>query len=857
MNSGFGRDLKSAWRFLSGSKGWTAVAVVSLALAIGANTVVFSIVDSVLFRPFPYRDPDEVVLLWSGRDPTVVEPLSLPDLEDIRAQSRTLESVAWYQPTANLSPGIEPSVSAGRLGPGVFEVLGVGALLGRTFTEDDEGASRVILSYGFWQSRYGGDPGVVGQTLDLNSEPNEIVGVMPRGFFFPEPAVEFWVPGEINDFQRTNRDSSLLRAVARLSAGTPIETARAELDLISQPLNSEYTRRMPLEASVFPVAEIVLGDYRTVLGMLLGAVGCVLLIGCVNVANLLLARGAARQKELALRATLGASRTTLIRQLLTESLLLAVGAGLAALALGYAGIRLVPALGVVDIPRIDNASMNWLVIGFALGISVLTGLVSGVLPALRASRVDLTSSLKTGTQSSSHSGNNRIQDALVVGEVGVSLVLLIAAGLLVRSSVELGRIDWGFDPEGLAVVSARWQGSFFQLGTGVSNEKIRFAESALERIRGLDGIEAASAGVTVPLVRNNTFAVAERVVPQGGVASEAVMANRAFVTRDYFEAVGIEVDGREFDEGDRPDGQKVVVLSRSLAADLFPDEDPLGKTIRFLTPAPEEEGEGGNQPRGIAISFDRGGLGTLTIMGEEDRPFEVGDKTAHTVIGIADDVRMSDDPTDSVARSMMYVDYRQAENLGLQSDVLLGVLVQPGTFVIRSGNLTRSLIDQTRSILVELDPDISFFEAAPMADLVSKALGGTGSSQLMLVLGVVFATISLILASVGIYGVMSHAVGQRTWEIGVRMSIGATPTGILMMILKRAVVLAGLGLVIGLGGAWAASRLLENRLFGITTTDPLTFALVSLCLVAVAVAASLAPAFRASRVDPLTATRSE
>ena len=851
--TGLDRDLRSSWRFLTSKKSWTAVAIISLALGIGANTVVFSIVESVLFRPFPYQDPDRIVLRSGSLNPEEGRSLSVPDLEDIRARAETLDGLGWYQATADQSPGVEPAVPVSRIGPGVLEVLGVHPVLGRTFTESDEGTSRVILGYGFWQSRYGGAPSVLGETLDVNSEPHEIIGIMPRTFFFPEPGVEFWLPISVGDFQRTSRDASSFRAIARLRAGKALETARAEMAILSQQLSSEYSRRNHLEIGLLTVYEVVLGDHEEVLFMLLGAVGFVLLIACVNVANLLLARGVARQKELTLRATLGARRTTLIRGLLMESLLLSSGAGLVSLVLGYAGVQLVPALGLVDVPRIDNASMNWSVVAFALAVSVATGLVSGLLPALRVSRVDLTSALKTGTQSSHHSGNPRLQDFLVVAELGVALVLLVGAGLLVRSSVELGRIDWGFDAEGAAVLSTRWPGGSFALGDGVLNQRLQFAETALERIGNLNDVEAVSAGVTVPLASGRGFATAERVVPDGGVVNNAILANRTFVTRDYFRVLGIRVNGREFDDRDTAEGQRAVILSEGLSSDLFPGQDPLGKTIHFATPVPEADDGGG--PRSIMIQ-SRGGIGTLTINGGQTRDFEITGETAHVVIGVAEDVRMSGDLAVAPAPSL-YLDYRQATDLGLESDILLSLLVQPGTIVIRSDNLSPGLVDRARSILVELNSEISFFEAGPLEDLVSEAIGGTGSNKLMLVLGIVFGAIALVLASAGIYGVMSHAVSQRNWEIGIRMAVGATPGGILAMVLKRALVLATLGLGLGLVGAWATSRLLENALYGIDTTDTFTFGSVALCLLVVAIAAGLVPARRASRVDPLIATRSE
>jgi len=881
---GLNRDLRSAWRFLASSPGWTAVAVVSLALGIGVNTVVFSIVEAVLLRPFPYRNPEEIVLMWGSRSLEGGSGFSVPDIESYRDQSTTLVAAAPYLTTTTMSPGDEPAVPVSRVGDNLFDVLGVRPLVGRGFEASDGGGlplpgatgNVVILSYGFWQSRFGGDPDILGQALEINSAPYEIVGVMPRGFFFPEHNVEFWLNLPLSDQIRASRTLSAFRAVARLIPGTPIETAQAEIDVINRNLDTEFPRsanvpealRETAAASgfggfggrvtgLFPVHETAVSNYGSVLWMLLGAVGLVLLIACANVANLLLARSVARQKELALRATLGAGRLALLRQLLVESLLLSSVAGVVALAIGLLGIRVVLGLGLIDIPRIESASMNWAVLAFAAGVAILTGLASGLVPAWRASRVNLTDSLKQGGQTSSQSGNRRLRDALVVVEVALALVLLVGAGLLTRSSIGLSRIEWGFDARDLSVVQIRGM-------TGSPTQRIQFAETVLERLKQVPQIRAASAGMSAPLVPSGVMS--ERVVADGNPVATAVTAPRIIATRDYFRALGVEVEGREFEETDDARGQRVAVLSRSLARELFPDSDPVGKTIHFATVKEGVQGSG----RGGIVSLNGGAViniqGILGGGSENINDYEVTGQTAHTVIGVAADLKMSDDPSEGPAGPTVYVDYRQLDltaptlpgnaPAGL-ADLLLGSRMNPGVLVVRSDGNTDLVVDAVKRTILDINPELSFVQAAPMEDLVSRALGGAGSNKLMLVLSLVFGALSLVLAAAGIYGVMSHGVSQRKYEIGVRLAIGAEPRDILMMVLKRGLLLGAVGLAIGLGAAWAGSRLLESMLFGITTTDPATFAGVALFLLLVAGAASFVPARRASTVDPLIATRSE
>lgn len=853
------RDLRLAGRSIWRRKRWAAVVVASLALGIGANTVVFSVVESVLLRPFPYADPERIVLMWGGRDIDGGSRLSELDIADYRDLSSTLQTLAPYSRSELQSVEDQAPIRVGYAGSEVFDTLGVSPLIGPGFPPSNEvdpmadEDKLVMLGYGYWQSRYGGDPDVVGQTLNLNSRPHRIVGVLPRGFFFPEHDIQLWEPISLDTFL-TDRDFGLFWGVGRLEPGVSVEAAQEEMDAISRILDEAYPRSSgtPRNVGLFPIHEVAVGHYTVVLWLLLGAVAMVLLIACANVANLFLAQSLSRSKELAIRATLGGGWLALIRQILTESLLLAFIAGAVAVALAFAGIRLINGLGLVEVPRIESIEINLAVLLFAAAASILTGLLAGIVPAWKASGAGLTDALKQGAPASSRSGDRRLGDALVVAEVSLALILLVGAGLLVRSSVALSQVDWGFDPENASVVAVRATPEFDQDSLA---ERVRFADTILQRLRAIPNVLAAGAGVNAPLLPVGAE-LGIRVVRDGRPVTAAVTAARAIVTPGYLGALGIEVRGREFGQPDAGSMPPTTILSARLAQQLFGDEEPIGQVIHFATLKASEE----DVTVGGRLDVLRDG-GSAAI-----NDFEVTGITGHTVIGVADDVKVTADLGGTPTGPVVYVDYRRFEDpwtewsRGALSGIGFATGVNPayvGAFVIRTEGDPQPVIDVAKAAILEDHPEVSFLEATPMSTLVSRALGGAGQTKLMLALSSVFGALSLALATAGIYGVISHRVGQRTYEIGVRMAMGAEPRVVLGMVLGQGLRLTLIGLTLGLAGAWTASRLLESMLFGVSTTDPVTFVAVTVFLLGVALAASFVPARRASRIDPLVATRAE
>ncbi len=854
------RDVRFAFRTLVKKPLFVVVAAATIALGIGAATVVFSIVDSVLLRPLPYQDPDDIVLLLGGKGLDDPSRIRIDDLARYRDQGTALEGLAFYGTTRLESPGHDAPVAVAEVEAGVFDVLGVRPLIGSVFpwVEDStEGSffgrpSFVVLSYGFWQTRFGGDPDVVGQTISLSGLPHEIVGAMPRGFFFPEHDVQLWRPLGLSLFANA--------AVGRLKADTPLEAAQAEIDVISSRLDEENSTISDSSANpgddrriarLYAIHEVVVNDYRAVLWALMCAVGLVLLIACANVANLLLAQGVARGGELALRTALGAGRTALIRQLVTESLLVSVLAGTMGVGLAVIGLPFLLSLGLVEIPRLETASISVTVLLFATAASVFAGLLAGLAPAWRASRPVLTESLKQATHASATARGPRVGNVIVVGEIALALVLLIGGGLLVRSAIGLSRIDWGFDPNDLGVVAVRPGVGLTPLRSSRADQ-VQFASSVLEPLEGFPDIQAAGVGNMAPLIPSSAT-VGERVIADGRPLTTAVTASRAVVSGGYFGALGMEVRGRAFNESDDALAPKVAVLSESLARQLFPGTEPIGQTVRFATL--KDSAIGGRGP-GIP-NFD-----TIAAGGSEDiDDFEITGQTAHTVIGVANDIRLSGDPTAGGSGPTVYLDYRQQdpqEEGFLAGMSFYSALSNPhhlANFVVRAAGDPQAAIEATKRAIVEVQPSLSFQEAAAMDQLISRALGGAGQSRLLLVLSTAFGVLALLLAGAGVYGVVAHRAAQRTYEIGVRLAIGARPLHIVGLICRQGLVLTGVGLALGLAGAVAGSRMLESWVFGITTTDAFTFAGVTILLALVALAASLIPAIRATRVDPAVTTR--
>ncbi|HEV3471346.1 MAG TPA: ABC transporter permease [Pyrinomonadaceae bacterium] len=802
------QDLRYGVRTLLKNPGFTAVAVVALALGIGANTAIFSVVNAVLLRPLPYRDPDRLVMVWEDNTKGGY-PRNTPaaaNFLDWREQSRVFEGMAAIanQSFALTGAGEPERIDGRRVSASLFPLLGVEPLLGRVFLpeEDQPGAGRaVILSHGLWQRRFGSDPNITGKALTLNGESHTVVGVMPAHFRFPAREDELWVPIAFTNEQAANRGTHYLQVVARLRPGVTVEQAQAEMSAIAARLQEQYpSQNTGVGAAVVPLHEQLVGDIRPALLILLGAVGFVLLVACANVANLLLARAAARHKEIAVRVALGASRMRLIRQFLTESLLLAAVGGLAGLLLSLWGVNLLRAFIPESISQVGAVSIDAKVLGFTLLVSLLTGLIFGLAPATQASNFNLNETLKEGGRdSSAGSRGNRIRAVLVVAEVAVSLVLLIGAGLLINSFLRLRSVDPGFRADNLLTMRIVLP----ELKYPDQARRAAFYAEALRRIEALPGVESAAVTNWIPLVRqgdSNSFTVEGQ--PDPGPGRSPSVATRVVSPR-YFDTMGIQLlRGRQFGEQDRADSPPVVIVSEAMARRSWPGADPVGKRMKM------------------------GGYNS-------DAPWM-------EVVGVVKDVRQFE--LTAEPRPQIYLHYEQP------------AFFRPSNLVVRTGADPLGLAATVRKTVWEIDKDQPVSNISTMEDVLSESISRQRFS--MLLLGI-FAGVALVLAAVGIYGVMSYSVAQRTHEIGIRMALGAQAADVLKLTVGQGLRLVLVGVAIGLAAAFALTRLMESLLYGVSATDPATLVTISLVLITVALLASYVPARRATKVDPLTALRYE
>lgn len=826
------QDTRYGARMLRRSPGLTSVAVVSLALGIGAISTIFSFVNGIMLRPLPYAEPERLVIL----DETALKRgmpsmnVSFPNFLDWREQNQSFEDVGCYTTgpfaiagggsgvTSNGSTGgAEPEQLRGAfVSHGLFEILGVAPILGRTFTADEDQPDHdlvVILSYGLWQRRFGGDPHIMGQTVLLNNRPRVVIGVMPPGFQFPEVA-EAWGPLALTPKLFTRTDHGLL-SIARLTPGVTLEQAQAEMISIASNIEQQNpVTNEALSVNVIDLRASLIGDYKKALLILLGVVGFVLLIACVNVANLLLARATARQKEIAIRAALGANRRRIFRQLLTESLLLGLISGAIGLVLALWGMDLLLAAIPIDIPFWMKFDLDGRVLSFTAACSMLTGFVFGTVPALEASNPDLNETLKEGGRSGAGSGRHRLRSLLVVAEIALSLVLLVGAGLMMRSFISLQNVDAGIKPEGVLTMNIALPGAKYR----DPEKRIAFFQQLLERVRAIPGVQSAGTNSGLPLTGNNwgrSLTVEGFPVLSVG---EAPAINHCVISPGYFTAMGIPIlKGRDFDDqdiapakvpqlavrGESVPGAStgVTIIDERLAREYWPDQDPIGKRIRFGPP-------------------------------EDNEPW-------HTIVGVVGEVKH--ERLDASTRKSVYLPHAQ-------------VPIGGSRLAIRTEGRPESLIGAVRSQVRELDPDLPVTRIMPMTEVVARSVW---QPRLYTALFGVFAAVALILATVGIYGVMSYAVTQRTREIGLRMALGAQRKDVLRLVVGQGILLAAIGVGVGLGAALALTRLMSSLLFSVTATDPLTFASVSVLLAGVALGACFIPARRAAKVDPMIALRYE
>jgi len=798
------RDLRYSLRTLAQRPGFSAVVIVTLALGIGANTAIFSVVDAVLLRPLPFAKPDSLVRVWSAYPEDGIElgTTSPHDLDDWRAQSTSFAAVAGY-PNIRLNGfvltgGESPEeIETMFVTEGFFDVFEVDAELGRSLGDPDHepGDNRVVvLSHGAWQRRFGADPGVVGAPVTLNGDPFTVIGIMPASFEYPSAAVEAWAPLSLipDTGVPRRRPVRWLKVVARLADGVSIEQARAEMGTITGRLAAEYpdSNDRLTAATVRPLHEQLVGDVRAAMLTLFAAVGFVLLIGCANVANLVLARAEGRAREIAVRVALGAGKGRLLREVLIESLLLSIAGGLVGILVASWGVRVLVGLAPSEIPRLSAVGIDAGVLVFTFVLSVLTGLAFGAVPALRVAAFNLQDALKRGERGGS--GGERLRSSLVVAEVALVVMLAIGAGLLIRTYNSLLHVDPGFEPEGVLTMRVAARGD---------DGYVDFLHEAVDRIAALPGVEAAGMVRPLPL-RGDTFQGESFpfAIPGQETAGpdESPEANLRFVGPGYFEAMGIPLhSGRDFRAGDDREAPLVVILSRATVERYWDGESPVGTSI--------------------------------LLDGETEVP----------IIGMVGDVRQMS--LAEVPEPVVYVSHRQVSRSGM-------------TFVVRTAPDSVEMIGAIQREIWELRPDQPINDIASMETVIGSSVAQPRFAMALLSL---FAALSACLAAVGIYGVVAYSVGRRRREIGIRIALGAEPGAVLRFVVHASTRLAAFGIVVGGVGAFATTRLMTSLLFGVPAADPLTFVTVGLVSLGVAAGASLVPALRASRIDPIVALRHE
>jgi putative ABC transport system permease protein len=796
-------DLRFAFRTMARRPLFSLIVVLILGVGLGANAAMFSVVDSVLLEPLPYPEADRLVWMW-GRTPTGSRnTISAEDYIDYRATNTAFEELAAYYTFPEryvITGGDEPEVVLGTQATwNMFRALGVEPVIGRGFMIEDEqpgGGEPIILSYGLWQSRFGGDRDIMGRVLVLDENAYEVVGVMPAGFAFPSWA-QLWRPMRMTDRAAQGRGNNNFLLFGRLNPGVSLERAEAEMVGIARGIAEAYPDvKQGWSVSLVTLHDVFVGGVRGVLWLLLGAVGLVLLVACANVAALLLARAAGREGEVAVRVALGASRGRLVRQVLTESVVLALIGGVLGVAIAYGALEALSDLGAGSLPRLAGIGVDGTALLFTLVISLATGLLFGLAPAFQAPQLDLVQSLKEGHRGQRRAGGLGTQNMLVVGQVALSLMLLVGSGLLIRSFLRLQQEDLGFEPQGVVTAQVRLPRTY-----GPERPPSLFYDAALERIRALPGVEAAGAITNLPVIGG--FGPWNYVHAEGQPA--ATPADRRGATRrvadpGYFQAMGIPLlSGRTFAQSDGPDGPNVGIISRSMAEEFFPGVDPVGR--QFVLPW--------------------------------DPP------VYFQIVGVVGDVRLGS--LDSETRPTMYWSLTQQG---------------PGTMnlVVRTQGDPAALAPALRAAVWSVDPDVPISNLRTMTSVVSASLAQNRFRTLLLG---AFAGVALLLAALGLYGVLSQLVGRRTHELGVRMALGADRTRLMRWVLRYGMMLAGVGLLFGLAGAAAASQLARGVLFGVQPLDPFTYLATSFCLVIVALAAAALPAWRATRVDPVESLRSE
>jgi predicted permease len=807
------QDLRYGMRALMRAPGFAAVAVLTLALGIGANTAIFSLVSGVLLRALPYRQPERLVSLTGGSGWDDVFPQGA--LVAMQANLRTME-VAGFSDTQELNlTGVGEAVrlEGAAVSANLFSLLGARPELGRVFVkgEDQRGKDNfVILSHALWEEKFKGDPAVMGHSVMLEGVSRQIVGVMPEGFQLGTQKEESWIPLDL-DARNVGAywGGGFMPVIGRLRNGVALEQARAEMRASVPKLRRMFPWQMPdalwADCSVISLEQGLVGSASNKLLILLGAIGLVLLIACVNVANLMLARAASRQREMAVRAALGAGRWRICRQLLTESVLLAMGGGALGLLLAMNGLAWLKAILPADTPRLASVTIDWRVLAFTAAIAILTGVIFGLAPALHASKIDLTESLKSGWQQSAAAKSNCLRNALAIAEIALAVVLVIGAGLLVKSLWELAHVNPGFRTESVVTARVTPNEQFCAEFTRCQN----FYNELLARARALPGVKDAAAASMLPLeLLNRAFAADMEGRPRDPREPAPVVLETA-ITPDYLRVMGIPLlRGREFTDADMAPGASPVALVTAATARLYwPNENAVGKHLKPV--------------------FDKN---WITIVG---------------VVGDAEEADLAEKWPNWVAGSI-YEPYGNGSRGKL--------LPTEMSLVVRTERNATGLAEAVRNAVAGLNPEAPVSDVKTISTVVSESMAAPRSTMSLFA---VFAALALILGAIGIYGVISYSVAQRTPEIGIRMALGAQKRDVMRLVMGQGVWLALIGVVIGIAGALAATRLMSSFLFGVTATDPVTFGAVALLLLMVALGASFVPARRAMRLDPIKALRYE
>ena len=802
------QDLRYALRTLLKKPGFTLIAIMTLALGIGASTAIFTVVDAALLRGLPYKSPERLYHLWESRPQKEFgqREFSYPDYQDYQ-NNQVCEGIAAYTGGGAIMTGRgEPErVFAPAASANFFSVLGVEPVIGRTFQpgEDKPGAPRVtVLTYGMWQRRFGGDKGIIGQSLTLNGDSYTVVGVLPASFQFAFRPADLWRPYQPTDAQFTRRFMHGTNLIGRLKPGVNTQQAQTELSVIASRIEQEYKEsHAGTGLKLVPLQEQVIGQVKPMLLVLLAAVGFVLLIACANVASLLLTRSLSRQKEVGIRAALGASRWRVIRQLLTESVLLSLAGGGAGLLIAYWGvaalIAALPESQLNALPFLKSLHIDGSILAFSFGLSLLTGILFGLAPALQSSRLDLNKVLKEGGRNTTGGVRHRLRSALVMTEIALAVVLLVGAGLMMKSLLRLLQANLGFNPQNILTMTVVLPAGKYS----EASQQVSFHDQLRERVQSLPGVTGAGTVDNLPLQGGNTtrFSVEGDPIPPPG---QEIEANFRVVNESYFQTLGVPIiAGRMFDERDKADSQGVVIIGKSVADRVFAGRDPVGRKLVYSS--------------------------------AQGRP--------DLIVGVVGDVKIGG--LDETIRPVLYYPYRQNPSIAT-------------SLVVRTSANPTALTDAIRNEIHTLEPDVAIFNVRAMEEVVSTSPAAFMRRFPALLISF-FAGVALLLASIGIYGVVSFSVSQQTHYIGMRMALGAQASDILRLVLKEGLTLALLGVAIGVVAALALMRLLRSLLYEVQTTDAGTFALVVGTLFGVALLACYLPARRATKVDPLVALRYE